>query len=111
MGQTVIKESDNGRNVALAMGDKVRIELPEIPGAGFLWQLAAADQKVVRLEDFKLPPTAPPDALRGAVGGSRIHIFRGVAVGRGSTHIRLEFKRPWEASPPKSTFEIQVSVN
>jgi inhibitor of cysteine peptidase len=105
MTEIVVTESEAGRDVTAAVGDKIEIVLPENPTTGFRWRIASFDVGVLRQEgDEYVAGTAT------GVGGGGQRVFRFDAAGRGSANIRLELKRSWEEQSPMSTFAIRVQV-
>jgi inhibitor of cysteine peptidase len=104
MAEIAVGAGENGSTVTAAVGDMVRIELAENATTGFRWQVASVDSSVLRLQSDDFAPSG------SGVGSGGLHVFRWAAVGRGSTDLRLELKRSWEAGLAKSTLAIRVSV-
>lgn len=105
MAEFAVANGENDRTVLIAVGDVVKIELPENPTTGFRWQVMSAGDGVLSLrsDDF----AASPDPAIGAGGLRR---FRWSAVGAGTARLRLELKRSWEVGRPRSAFAIRVVV-
>ena len=101
MTEIVVTESEAGRNVTAAVGDKIKIVLPENPTTGFRWQIASIDAGILR-------PGGDEYVAGGAtgVGGGGQHVFqfdaasRGAAIrGRGCTALVAPDVRPGGANP------------
>ena len=105
MSDIVIGQDDGGRGVTAAVGDRIRIELPENPTTGFRWQVETVDAAVLRLAATDFQPSAS-----AAIGGGGLGVFHFDVIGSGSADLRLELKRSWETQSPRSTFSIRVSV-
>lgn len=82
------KDAAGGTHRA-ATGDTVVISLPETPTSGYRWALDAYDPQVLRLDGDEFSPAG---AGLGAGGARR---FRFVAVGPGTTPVRLARRREW----------------
>jgi inhibitor of cysteine peptidase len=105
MVKILITETESERTVSAAVGDMLTIGLPENPTTGFRWQVASVDAGVLSLQADDFLQRAST-----AVGSGGVRIFRFLTVNPGSTDVRLELKRTWEALPPTSTFTTRVSV-
>jgi inhibitor of cysteine peptidase len=105
MVEILITDTERDRTVSAAVGDVLTIELPENPTTGFRWQVASVDAGVLSLQADEFLQRAST-----AVGSGSVRIFRFLTVNPGSTDVRLELKRTWEALPPTSTFTTRVSV-
>ena len=101
----------------LAVGEEFDIRLPSNPSTGYQWQVAALDEKVVRLVDTRWEPQVggeevadgSPPARAVGVGGTSVLTFVGVADGRGV--IRLVYVRPWEkgiAPARRADYAVEV---
>ena len=108
MTETVVGAGDNGRLVAVSVGDSVRIELPENPTTGFRWQMepsSLGDVSALRLQSVEYQM-----AVAAGVGGGGRRVFRFSAVARGHVGLRLELLREWEGQAARETFVITVDV-
>ena len=105
MVQIAVGEGQNGASVSATVGDELKLELAENPTTGFRWQPTGIDDRILQLrgDDFV-------SAAGAAIGGGGRRLFRWAAVHPGVTEVRLELKRAWETSAPRSTFGIRVSV-
>lgn len=99
----------------LAVGEEFDIRLPSNPSTGYQWQVAAIDEKVVRLVDTRWEPKldgetdgTSPNEVVGS-GGTSVLTFVGAAAGRGA--IRLVYVRPWEkgiAPARRADYTVEV---
>lgn len=105
MTEIAISERESGRVVNANRGDQIVIELTENPTTGFRWQLAYVNDSILRLDSDGNQST-----VGSAIGGAGLRVFRFSAIGLGSTDVRLELKRPWEAQPPRASFTINVQI-
>jgi predicted secreted protein len=79
--------ADAGRDISIAAGDRVVVELPETAGTGYTWQVARLPEggRLVD-EHYEHPGTD--------IGGSSQHVFV-FDPGEGG-ELRLRHLRPWE---------------
>jgi len=101
-----LTEADAGSTVSLRAGDRLSVSLTGNPTAGYSWELAAVDKKV-------LAPVAEPgyEASSSAVGSGGMFAFEFEAIGPGWTALRLVYRRPWEKRRrPVQTFSVNVTV-
>jgi predicted secreted protein len=93
---------DAGRTVTLAAGDPLVVELPEIPGTGYTWQVDALPDGA-QLVDERY------DQASAGIGGQTRHVFV-IAPGSGGA-VRLRQGRPWEGDAGVSdSFEVTAVV-
>ncbi len=105
MTEIVVAESETGRAVTAAVGDKIKVVLPENPTTGFRWQIASFDTGILRAEGDEFVAGGGT-----GVGGGGQRVFRFDAASRGVASIQLELKRSWEEQSPRSKFAIRVRV-
>jgi predicted secreted protein len=87
---TVTKEQ-GGREIALKVGDVLRIELPSRGGTGYLWAVEAAGAP-----HLKLMSEATQKVGESRPGSPVIQVWRFKAAQPGATAIKLAYYRPWE---------------
>ncbi len=100
-----------GGEVALKVGETLRIELESVPTAGYVWT-------VVKAPDFMAPageggrPTDPAhQSLPGFTGGNHYLSFDFTAAKPGKGKFGLKESRPWESDePPTDTYVLTVTV-
>ena len=99
--------ADNGKPVALKIGESLAIRLDSNPSTGYSWQFIPMKHAILELagEPAYSPPAQP---LPGA-GGQ--HTFRFVAVGAGRATLTLAYRRSFEPNAaPAQTFTVHVTV-
>ena len=87
---TVTKEQ-GGREIALKVGNILRIELPGKGGTGYLWLVEGTFAPYLKLMD-----QATRQVTEGRLGGPVIQVFRFKAAQPGTTEIKMAYYRPWE---------------
>lgn len=101
-----LTEMDNGKHLTCAAGDVIEIRLPGNPTTGFSWAEAAAPSSAVLVktgEEFRMLKSKQP-----LVGAPGTFFFKYKVTGKGEEGIRLQYRRPWETSPPQSRFEVLI---
>ena len=91
MARFQISAANNGKQLAIQVGDELLVELPENPTTGYRWQVNSSGEASLTLDrdNFELPSNALPGA-----SGVRLITFRATVAGR--SKLRLELRRPWE---------------
>jgi inhibitor of cysteine peptidase len=100
-------ESDNGHAFRLAVSGRITLTLPSNVTTGYRWELATLDKAI--LENTGHEYVKGESKLAGAGGVERWE-FAGRKAG--TTRVRLEYRRPWEAKSvaAERTFEATVEV-
>jgi len=101
-----LTEADAGKTVALRTGDRLSVSLAGNPTAGYSWEVATVDRRV-------LAPASAPDyhASSAAIGSGGVFAFEFEAIGPGRTALHLAYRRPWEKRRrPVQTFAVDVTV-
>lgn len=78
--------ADAGRSISVAAGDRVVLELPEMGGAGYTWQVEQLPEGASVIDERY-------EQSQG-IGGASQHIFE-LDPGEGG-ELRLRHLRPWE---------------
>jgi inhibitor of cysteine peptidase len=106
-GQTVqLIGSDAGRTINLRIGDCLNIVLNGNPTTGYIWEESSRTAPV--LKQYKRMEFVPQSKLIGA-GGKCTFYYK--AVARGTTELKLVYRRPWEKKvPPLRAFAVKVTV-
>jgi inhibitor of cysteine peptidase len=101
-----LSPSDDGRAIALLVGEKLTVTLPSNPATGYCWTLASLDRAVLGFLGHshwkELPPPAAED------GGREVWELRALSPGR--TALAMEYRRPWENGTPHAAFAVNVTV-
>jgi inhibitor of cysteine peptidase len=86
-----ISTADNGKQLAIRVGDELLVELPENPTTGYRWQLNSSGDASLTLDrdEFELPTNSTAGS-----GGTRHISLR--ASSTGHSQLRLELRRAWE---------------
>lgn len=110
-GVVYVGEDKKGAEVALPVGQTLRVELETIPTAGYTWQIV---EKPDFLELTGENTRATNPALQeqpGFTGGNHYMSFDFQASVPGSGILRLSEGRAWESDEPASdTFEVTVTA-
>jgi inhibitor of cysteine peptidase len=85
-------------------GDKFKIEVESNPSTGYKWHLLSFNEDIL-----KLISSVYLSKLTNQIGSSGIEHFNFEAKKRGSTSIKIVYKRTWEKQPVKSN-EYFVNV-
>lgn len=100
-----------GGEVALKVGETLRIELQSIPTAGYVWTLDKAPDFMTLAGEGSRPTDPAHQNLPGFTGGNHYLSFDFVATSAGKGKFRLTEGRPWESDePPAGTYELTVTV-
>lgn len=100
-----------GGEVALKVGDTLRIELKSIPTAGYVWILEETPAIVEPAGESGRPTDPANQNLPGFTGGNHYLGFDFVAKAPGTGTFKLKEGRPWESDePPTDTYELTVTV-
>jgi inhibitor of cysteine peptidase len=103
----IFTDSDNGKSLTLAPGDKIEVSLAAVSGTGYVWEIQSNNPSVLRplgLSDFEMPKMAAPGAM-----GAQVFHFQ--ADSPGTAKLAMIYTRPWETNvAPARTFAITVTV-
>ncbi|WP_167942519.1 protease inhibitor I42 family protein [Desulfobaculum xiamenense] len=107
MRKHVLRQSDDGKTVNIALGDELLLHLAENPTTGYGWEFSSPLEAtgVSLLYDTFEPPTSRNDGA----GGLRILTLR--AQKKGQTILKLAYRRPWEReedTPMRITFTLNI---
>jgi predicted secreted protein len=87
---TVTKEQD-GREIALKVGNILQIELPGRGGTGYLWSVEADGAPYLKLISQATQKVGEPRP-----GSPSMQVWRFRAEKPGATEIKMAYYRPWE---------------
>jgi inhibitor of cysteine peptidase len=106
VSEIVIVQSDQGKTFEVRQGDLISFRLAENPTTGYQWEVDAADDRVIALQDSDYS-MAPGAGIGG--GGTRTFTFK--AQSSDTVQVRLKLRREWE---PEDTaldrFEVTIRV-
>jgi inhibitor of cysteine peptidase len=89
---SIIDETWNHREVEVAIGDTLKLELSENPTTGYRWRVADVDPVLRVLDDSYEAPTGGP-------GKGGVRRWTLVVDKAGTIPLRLELKRSWQPDP------------
>ena len=106
MSGVTLTAEDNGKSIAVPLGEKVILRLNENPSTGFRWAVDPSDNEIIELRGCDY--IQAPDSALGGVG-QRVFVFK--AKRSGSVCILLKLRREWEGNKPiASRFEVNIHV-
>jgi predicted secreted protein len=105
MSEIVLTETDHGRTVKIPAGGLIRIELAEMGSAGYTWEVARLDERVLDLLSVEAVDSGRP----GLVGAPVLKRWLIRATGSGKTVLWLRHARPWE-DRSQAAKELRVTI-
>jgi len=100
-----------GGEVALKVGETLRIELESIPTAGYVWNLGETPAFMTPAGEGGRATDPAHQSLPGFTGGNHYLSFDFTATAPGTGKFTLTEGRPWESDEePMDTFELTVTV-
>lgn len=107
MSEWTFTETDNGREITVAGGDVITIDLPDNQTTGYDWVAAASTDDVLTLTESRF---RSPTSTGVGTPGRRHFIYRVHSFG--STTIALARRHLWEPdSEPSSEFCLFVHAS
>lgn len=101
----VLKQEDNGREIAIRQGSIIELHLQEIAGTGYLWEFKDLDNQY-----FEIVEEGSKSVTDAQLTGTQIiKIWRIKAIKPGMTQLNLYYFRPWEGMN-KSADQFLVNV-
>ena len=101
------QEKNISKEVIMAKGTQLVIELPSNPSTGFSWTEATIAEASV-LEETESKFVEPEEQAMGTAG---TQVWTFTAMGKGTTTVEMQYSRPWEGGEKAEwTFEITVTV-
>lgn len=104
-GEILLTAEDDGRAVALGVGETMAVALEANPSTGYAWEVAAVDDSVLRADESEFVQEGGD--LLGA-GGTQV--LRFTALAEGETVLELVHRRSWESEEPLGHVRFAVSV-
>lgn len=100
-----VMEADNGKDIDITAGQRLRIKLKTIAGTGYAWTLSGDPAPL------KLTKTSTQRSKNQQPGGAQVSVFDLTASSAGLANVTFVYRRSWEYNvPPAKTFGIRVSV-
>ena len=96
-------DTEQKYDFSVKCGDKFKIEVESNPSTGYKWHLLSFDEDIVKLVSSEFV-----SKLTNHVGSLGREHFNFEAKKKGSTSIKLVYRRTWEKQPmkPKEYFVI-----
>lgn len=101
-----------GGEVALKVGETLRIELESVPTAGYVWILGETPAFMAPAGEGGRATDPANQSLPGFTGGNHYLSFDFTAAAPGTGKFTLTEGRPWESDePPTDTYDLTVTVS
>lgn len=104
MRTVTISETDNGKSLALGLGDDIVLTLAENPTTGYRWQLDSPPGLIVSVTGDSFTPGS------GQIGGGGTRTFSLRALRAGAARLSLKLKRSWDPAD-KYAQEFNIELN
>ena len=96
----------SGRTIAVALGDRLELQLEENPTTGFRWNVEENKSGILVLECDVFTRTHD-----GVIGAGGMREFQFTVAKQGQTTLRASNRRSWESQKtPHATFELTVTA-
>lgn len=106
-GPVAIDKDDNGKTIALSVGQTLLVSLPANPSTGYDWTVTGALPPQLRASADSFDASGTP----GVVGAGGTQVLSYDVVRAGSGRLALGYARPWEKGvSPVATFTVTVSA-
>ncbi len=106
MPDSILSEEDDGKEVEVPVGTRVRIDLPENPTTGYRWSLGNFKNEALALKSDEYVPNHS-SSMGG--GGIRQFCFEGISPGK--SKLCLKNMRAWQGEEAAvKTFTVTVAV-
>jgi len=99
-----LNEEAAGRPVAAAVGERIRVTLPENRTTGYRWQVGGDCAGILAQEEDQ----ATAGSGQPGAGGTRVWVFAAKTEGR--CELRFESARAWEKTATGKTVSFPVAV-
>lgn len=104
-----VDESFNDREVALRVGEELKVSLPETRGTGYSWSVPPELKS--ELAPILRERRETVDAPKGPPGSPGVRHLYFEAIGVGTASLEIDYRRPWEKDQaPARTFKLHVVV-
>lgn len=103
--QVTITDADNGGVVQAAAGGTIEVKLSGNPTTGYIWQVTANDESILRPTGYTFQPDSD------AVGAGGVEIFSFQVMAPGVAALEFANRRPWETNvAPAQSFAVTVEA-
>ncbi|MFO0897946.1 MAG: protease inhibitor I42 family protein [Pirellulales bacterium] len=107
MAEILVNQAQEGKTVALQVGDVLAVALPVNMLTGLRWVVGAYDRTTLAMTGQTLAPPPPSSAL-GA--GGTVAVFRFVAQAPGLANLVLELRHGNEPDEGVQKYRLAVEV-
>ncbi len=105
--QTIrVDQAARGQTLGLTAGAKLTLTLPSNITTGYSWEVVEIDRSVLEQTAHAY---VPPEGDRVGAGG--VETWEFAARKAGTTPLRLEYRRSWEARSVEPADRFQITVN
>lgn len=105
MGEVTLGADQNSAEVAVRVGDRIIIRLPENSGGGYRWTLTPVDAASIEMVEQHYEP------LRAGVGGVGASVWTFSPKRAGRTRLELKKVRPWNPGDPAGErFAVDLEI-
>ena len=108
----ILTMEDSGKEVALGLGETIKVSLKFSGGTGYLWYMDGLDESHLKLIDEEVVDNSPGNLEKApVVGGSRVDTRSFKAVAPGDAVLRLLEYRNWEGKERAiNKFEVKLHI-
>jgi predicted secreted protein len=104
MADVTLSDADDGRRIAVGVGDTIALSLRDLASGGYRWTVTRLDREHLTLQD-EGHTTAP-----AGVGAAGTAHWRFGATREGRTRLELTRSRPWEAEGKSTRFAVTIDI-
>jgi predicted secreted protein len=101
----ILGEEDNNKEITIAHGVTIHIELEGTGAAGYKWHIDKLDPGYLELLSEETKPVTG-----GKIGAPVITYWKIIALKKGSSEILMHYYRPWEGQD-KALRHYRVKIN
>lgn len=106
----LVTPADDGKRIAIRLGDELLIQLPGNATTGFEWWNSVLYEYAVLRPIDETPFEYRMESDPGLLGASGVFLFRYQSVAADSQWFRFVYHRPWESVDPADVFEFTAVV-
>src|SRR5262245_45530297 len=99
-----LSATDDGRAIALLIGETFTVTLPSNPATGYCWTIASVDRAVLGF----LCHSHVKEVVCADGHGQEVWELKALSPGRAA--LSMEYRRPWENGAAHATFKVTVTV-
>ena len=104
-----IGDSDNGKTVSLAVGQKLSVRITEVGSdGGYQFQNPDYDTSLLHLDSHSV--SSPSDANSGVVGSSPTGFWNFTVLKKGATDLTITTARAWDPTDHPFQYRVALSI-